>query len=184
MYDIMCDVISSLILAFDQWLAWTTTRASCPAPSLGLCWDFCLFSRHQLAPTLTLIGRDSVVWIFFTGLWTQSSLKSTTCANSSSRDTIVGPTKWSRTSFLAHHQLGWIGDCCGWAELYRGMPHLRMSKGRAGQDWQAVSCQKYSRCSCWCREGACWAPEPWRNNQGLMHREGDVISYIISWMIS
>ncbi len=28
----------------------------------------------------------------------------------------------SRTSFLAHHQLGWIGDCCGCAQLYYGMP--------------------------------------------------------------
>ncbi len=39
----------------------------------------------------------------------------------------------SRTSFLAHHQFGWIGDCCGYAQLYYGMPHLRISKGRTGQ---------------------------------------------------
>jgi hypothetical protein len=34
------------------------------------------------------------------------------------------------------------------AQLHYGMPKLRMSQGRAGQDRQAVSCQMYIRCSC------------------------------------
>jgi hypothetical protein len=60
---------------------------------LYACWEFCPHSRHQLAPTLTRIGRDSVVWICFTWLWTRSLLRSTTFAKL--QDTIAGPTNSS-----------------------------------------------------------------------------------------
>jgi hypothetical protein len=45
-----------------------------------VCWEFCPFSRRQLALILTRNGRDSVVSICIIGLWIQSSLRSMSCA--------------------------------------------------------------------------------------------------------
>ena len=97
----ICDI------SFDQWLAWTTIRASCPAHTLGACWEFCLFSRRQPAPILIRIGSDSVVSTCIIGLWIQSSLRSMSCAKL--QDTTAGQTSWSVLDVLSGTSSAWMG---------------------------------------------------------------------------
>jgi len=108
-YDIIYDILLYFIVTspFDQWLAWTTIRASCAARTLGVCWEFCLFSRRQLAPILTRIGSDSVVSICIIGLWIQSSPRSMSCAKL--RDTTAGQTSWSVLDVLSGTSSAWMG---------------------------------------------------------------------------
>ena len=108
-YDIIYDVCLYFIVTspFDQWLAWTTIRASCAARTLGVCWEFCLFSRRRLAPILTRIGSDSVVSICIIGLWIQSSPRSMSCAKL--RDTTAGQTSWSVLDVLSGTSSAWMG---------------------------------------------------------------------------
>ena len=96
-----------VILPFDQWLALTTTRASCPARTLGVCWEFYPFSRRQLARILTRIGSDSVVSICIIGLWIHSSLRSMSCAKL--QDTTAGQTSWSVLDVLSGTSSAWMG---------------------------------------------------------------------------